>query len=74
MPTVSHVQDVRVPVSEGAGAEPVISFEVPVNVADGSWVVLRVSDPARTADGRADATWRSFGNAVAYTSPFFLQP
>ncbi|MGH2690910.1 MAG: twin-arginine translocation signal domain-containing protein [Actinomycetota bacterium] len=74
MPTVSHAQDVRVPVSEGAGAEPVISFEAAVNVADGDWVVLRVSDPARVADGRADSTWKTFGDAVAYTSPFFLQP
>jgi hypothetical protein len=73
MPTISHIQEVRVPVSEGDAAEPVISFEAPVNVADGGWVVLRVSDPTRAADGRADSTWKSFGNAVAYTSPFFLQ-
>ena len=74
MPTVAHVQDVRVPISEGDAAEPVISFEVPINAADGRWVVLRVSDPSQPADARADATWRGFGNAVAYASPFFLQP
>jgi hypothetical protein len=74
MPSISHVENVRVPVSEGPSAEPVISFDVPINLSDGGWVVLRVSDPAGPPDGRADATWRSFGNAVAYTSPFFLQP
>jgi len=74
MPTVSHVEDVRVPVSEGDGAEPVIVFEAPVDVSEGDWVVLRVSDPARPADGRADDTWKGFGDAVAYASPFYLQP
>lgn len=74
MPAVSHVEGVTVPVSEGAGAEPVIAFDAPVNAAGGGWVVLRVSDPAMKADDRADETWAAFGNALAYTSPFFLQP
>ncbi|MGH2711806.1 MAG: twin-arginine translocation signal domain-containing protein [Actinomycetota bacterium] len=74
MPTVAHVENVVVPVSEGAGAEPVISFDLPLSAADGGWVVLRVSDPTRNPDGRADATWRTFGHAIAYTSPFFFQP
>jgi TAT (twin-arginine translocation) pathway-exported protein len=71
LPTVSHVQEVRVPHGED---EPVISFDAPIDVADGDWVVLRISDPAEAADSRADATWKSFGRALAYTSPFFLQP
>jgi hypothetical protein len=51
----------------------VISFTLPdVAGTDGSWLVLRISHPATAADGRADATWNSFGNAIAYTSPFFL--
>ena len=74
MPTVVHVQDIRVPVSTGPGAEPVISFDVPLNAAEGGWVALRVSDPSGNPDNRADATWKSFGNAVAYASPFFLEP
>ena len=74
MPTVAHVESVVVPVNEGAGAEPVISFDVPIDTSEGGWVVLRVSDPARNPDGRADSTWKSFGYAVAYTSPFFLKP
>lgn len=72
MPTVSHVEAVTVPVSEGDAAEPVIAFDAEVDAADGGWVVLRVSDPAITADDRADALWTTFGNALAYTSPFFL--
>ena len=40
----------------------------------GSWLVLRVSDPFEPADGRADTQWQGFGNAVAYTSPWFLAP
>jgi hypothetical protein len=74
MPTVSHVEEVRVPVSEGPDPEPVIAFEAPVDVADGDWVVLRISDPSAAADGRANAAWAGFGNALAYTSPFYLQP
>lgn len=74
MPTVSHVEEVRVPVSEGPDPEPVIAFEAPVDVADGDWVVLRISDPSAAPDGRANAAWAGFGNALAYTSPFYLQP
>lgn len=74
MPTITEAIDVRVPVSEGDSQEPVISFEVPLDVADGSWAVLRITDPSEPPDGRADATYRAFGNAIAYTSPFFLDP
>ena len=70
LPTVVHAADVVVPRDD----EPVIEFSVPLDVADGAWVFLRVTDPAEAADGRADATYSSFGNAVAYASPFFLDP
>jgi hypothetical protein len=70
---VADAVDVRVPISEGQDQEPVISFEVPLNASEGGWAVLRVSDPTQQADGRADAQYRSFGRALAYTSPFFLQ-
>ncbi len=70
MPTLLHAQSVVVP----ADSEPLISFTVPINIDDGTWVVLRISDPSEPADGRADATWAPFGNAVAYTSPWYLQP
>lgn len=74
MPDVADAIDVRIPVNEGDDVEPVIGFTVPLDRADGDWAVLRISDPSQNADGRADALYRSFGKAIAYTSPFFLQP
>ncbi|HEX9891433.1 MAG TPA: hypothetical protein VGB28_05170, partial [Actinomycetota bacterium] len=74
MPSVAQAVDVRVPINEGPDQEPVISFEVPIDAADGDWTVLRISDPNQPPDGRADDQYRSFGRAIAYTSPFFLQP
>jgi hypothetical protein len=68
MPAVQHNQTVSVPGS----TDPVITFTIDVDAADGDWVVLRITDPAAAPDGRADATWASYGRAVAYTSPFFL--
>jgi hypothetical protein len=70
MPTVAA----NVPVVVPTDAEPVITFTVPLNLADGNWVVLRVTDPSQPADGRADAQWAAYGNAVAYSSPWFLIP
>jgi hypothetical protein len=45
-----------------------------IRLAEGDWVVLRVTDPARPADPRAGALpgYRSAGRAVAYLSPFFI--
>ena len=68
MPAVQHNELVVVP----AATDPVITFTVPVFREDGDWVVLRITDPNATPDGRADATWATYGRAVAYTSPFFL--
>ncbi len=69
MPEVLASVDVVVPTD----SEPAISFTLPGDAfANTSWVVLRVSDPAEAADGRADDAWKGFGNGVAYASPFFL--
>jgi hypothetical protein len=70
MPTVVDSVDIRVP----PGYSPVPSFTTEIDAANGSWVVLRISDPAEPADGRAVGEWTSFGNAIAYASPFFLAP
>ena len=70
MPVVAHAQDVVVP----SDAEPVISFTLDLDVADAPWVVLRVTDPALEADGRAEDDFSGFGGAVAYASPFYLEP
>jgi len=48
-----------------------VSFTTPID-ADDRWLVVRISDPAQTPDGRADATYRSFGKGIAYASPFFI--
>jgi hypothetical protein len=68
MPSVQATLPFTVPTPD----EPVVSFSLDVDPADGDWIVLRITDPAQPADGRADATWASFGNGVAYCSPFFL--
>ena len=40
----------------------------------GAWVVLRVTDPAEPGDARAWGEFQAAGDAVAYTSPFYLVP
>jgi hypothetical protein len=70
MPDVIDAVDVVVPRDD----EPVIELTVGLDAADGEWIVLRVTDPEEAPDDRADDTYRVFGNAVAYASPFFLDP
>jgi hypothetical protein len=70
MPTVVHSEDIKVP----PGRSPVPSFKCDIDASDGRWVALRVTDPSEAPDERADPTWASFGNAIAYASPFFLEP
>ncbi|MFV2085709.1 CehA/McbA family metallohydrolase [Micromonospora sp. LOL_021] len=55
-------------------AGSVAEFTVPLDVADGDWVVLRVSDPelANPTPGPAGHPCNDFG--VAYSSPWWLQP
>lgn len=52
----------------------VVTFTVPLDVADGDWVVLRVSDPTRAnaSPGPAGHPCNDWG--VAYASPWWLQP
>lgn len=70
MPTIAWAQEVRVPTD----TEPVITVGVPsIDLSDGAWVVLRISDPDQPADARADAAFAPYGNSVAYASPWYLQ-
>lgn len=69
LPKVVHTERLRVPRSGR-----LVSFDAPVDTADGRWVVLRLTDPAEKADSRASSAYRSSGNAIAYAAPFFLQP
>lgn len=66
-----------------APAAGALAFDVPLDVADGDWVIVRVSDPAETdfgGEGSAmeanaeAATFKPWGRAVAYASPVFLDP
>ncbi|WP_123665009.1 PHP domain-containing protein [Actinocorallia herbida] len=54
-------------------AGQVTRFTVPLNTADGDWVVLRVSDPsqANASPGPAGHACNDWG--VAYSSPWWLQ-
>jgi hypothetical protein len=47
-------------------------FTVPLDLADGSWVVIRVSDPAQAnpSPGLSGHPCNDWG--VAYTSPWWL--
>jgi hypothetical protein len=68
VPAVVHVEEVVIPAPDA----PLISFTVPLDRADGDWVVLRIADP--TAPNRHGIDAEHPGNAavVAYTSPFWL--
>ncbi|MEO3745462.1 CehA/McbA family metallohydrolase [Plantactinospora sp. B5E13] len=65
-PEVPEVVDVE--------AGQVTRFTVPLDISDGHWVVLRVSDPTQPnpSPGPAGHPCNDWG--VAYTSPWFLQP
>jgi hypothetical protein len=68
MPDILHAQEVVYP----SDTDPVIEFTVPSVALADKWLILRVTDPAISADGRADATYSQYGNAIAYASPFYL--
>ena len=73
LPTVVATVPFTVTGSTDPGADTVHTFRVPVDRADGGWVVLRVCDPALPADGRApEGELAQGGRALAYSSPFFL--
>jgi len=52
----------------------VVTFTVPLNVADGPWVVLRVSDPSQPNGTPGPAGHPSNDWGVAYSSPWWLAP
>jgi hypothetical protein len=69
LPALAAAVEVALPSPQ----EPVVSFEVDLDPADGPWVVLRVSDPSAPADPRARGPWAELGYALAYASPFWLE-
>jgi hypothetical protein len=70
LPTLAAAVEVCLPRPD----EPVVTFEVDLDPADGDWVVLRVSDPGEPADQRATGQYARLGRGIAYTSPFWLDP
>ncbi|MGH4013028.1 MAG: CehA/McbA family metallohydrolase [Pseudonocardiaceae bacterium] len=49
-------------------------FAVPLDLDDGSWTVLRIADPAAPNDNPGPAGHPANNHALAYTSPWFLEP
>ena len=70
VPRVLHSHAFTVPTDD----EPVVRFDVPVDVEDGRWLVLRVTDAEQAPDRRAPAGHEAGGGAIAYAAPFFLDP
>lgn len=68
VPAIVHQVEVEV------GAQPIVTMFVDHDVEDGRWLVVRVTDPALPADPRATGAYAAAGAALAYASPFFLDP
>ncbi len=49
-------------------------FSVPLDAADGGWVVLRIADPTEPNDTPGPSGHPANSLAVAYASPWFLEP
>jgi hypothetical protein len=77
-----HVQVLRpelpvpavVDVVEACCDGDVIRFTVPLAIDDGHWVLLRVADPEARNSTPGPANHPANNSAIAYTSPWFLQP
>jgi hypothetical protein len=52
----------------------VARFTVPLDIEDGPWAVLRIADPDAPNDTRGPPEHAANNYAVAYTSPWFLEP
>lgn len=70
LPTLVHALEVVVP----SPAQPVLEFTVPITVEAGRWIVLRITDPDVPSDNGASGDYAGLGRAIAYSSPFYLDP
>jgi hypothetical protein len=52
----------------------VTRFTVPMSIEDGHWAVLRLADPDIPDNTPAPLNHPADNHAIAYTSPWFLQP
>lgn len=66
VPEVAELVDVR--------CGELVRFTVPLDIADGGWVLLRVADPTEPNDTPGPPGHPANNAAVAYTSPWFLEP
>jgi hypothetical protein len=71
MPTLARVLE-NVPVRR-PNQRP-IRFDVNVDVADGDWMFLRITDPTLPPHPLSTEPFRSHGGALAYASPWFFAP
>lgn len=70
MPTLVREEDFVVP----GPSDPLVTVSHDIALADGGWIVLRVTDPAAPSDARAAGSYAEAGRAVVYASPFYLVP
>ncbi|GEP32601.1 hypothetical protein NSZ01_03690 [Nocardioides szechwanensis] len=66
VPTVMDVVPFRV--------GPVAELRVPVNVADGDWMLVRIADPTEANETPGPAGHPGNKLGIAYTSPWWLEP
>ncbi len=65
VPAVADIVEVR--------CGDVARFTVPMSIEDGRWVVLRLADPD-TRNAQGPPNHPANNHAIAYTSPWFLEP
>lgn len=66
VPTVADVVPFRV--------GPVAELRVPVNDADGDWLLVRIADPAEANETPGPNGHPGNKLGIAYTSPWWLEP
>jgi len=69
LPRVAAALGARVPRPD----QPPIALDVDLDVRDGDWLVLRVSDPEQPAERYVPPPFAGLGRAVAYASPWWLE-
>ncbi len=69
LPTVARSERITL---RAAGQPHVVT--VALDPAEAPYAIVRLSDPDQPADGRATGPLADLGKAVAYASPFYLDP
>ena len=69
-PVVVHAADITI----ASPSEPLVPLDFDHTVDNGRWLLLRVTDPAVEPTNPTPDPFKRFGRAVAYASPWFLDP